>query len=213
MPSAWAARNGAAQAFKHRLRVPQGGPGNGMSRPGWRRRMPCRGRFPIVGEYGRAAREQCLLAVVGCHGLAAGGKVRLDAPERRLVQLQRQSEVRGDRPAGQVVTGGTQPAGQDDQIGWRAPVTRERFGQCHAQPFRTVPDHALAVYGNAKLSQTAGRDQRHRCSQYPPVTARFPHTGSRLCGSSPDACLRTLRIPPYRISNRYYSTSPKREIL
>ena len=73
------------------------------------------------------------------------------------MQLQRQSEERGDRPAGQVVTGGAQPAGQDDQIGWRTPVTRERFGQCHAQPFRTVPDHALAVYGNAKLSQTAGQ--------------------------------------------------------
>ena len=110
------------------------------------------GGAPVVGQHGAALGEHGLLEVVLRHGAAGAGEVAGDAVGGPLVKDQLFPKSLGQHVFGQVVAGGAQAAGGDDDVG---PL----FGDGHGLlgPLGVVPHHGVVVDVQPQLAQTLGQ--------------------------------------------------------
>ena len=111
------------------------------------------GGAPVVGENGAALGQHGLLEVVLGHGPAGVEllKIGTDALGRRLVKDQLFAEGGGQYVLGQIVTGGAQAAGGDEDVG-------PPLGNLHrgAQPLRVVAHHRVVEDVDADAAESLG---------------------------------------------------------
>ena len=111
------------------------------------------GSAPVVGENGAALGQHGLLEVVLGHGPAGVEllKIGTDALGRRLVKDQLFAEGGGQYVLGQIVTGGAQAAGGDEDVG-------PPLGNLHrgAQPLRVVAHHRVVEDVDADAAESLG---------------------------------------------------------
>ena len=110
-----------------------------------------RGGAPVVGENGAALGQHGLLHVVLRHGPANAGKVGADALGRSLVKHQLLAEGLSQDVFGQIVAGGAQAAGGDDDV-------RPPLGHVHrlADPLGVVPHHGVVIDVQPQGAQPLG---------------------------------------------------------
>ena len=75
-----------------------------------------------------------------------------DALEGLLVHLEFSPEISGNGLFGQVVVGGAQPPGGDDDVG-----AGKSEGEAFFEPFRVVAHHRLVVHSNTQIGQFFGK--------------------------------------------------------
>ena len=117
-------------------------------------RTPQPGAVPMsLGEDGRALGQHGLLVVVLRHGAAGVEplKVGLDAAGGGRVEHQLFAEALGQHVFGQIVAGGAQAAGGNENV-------RPAFGQLHRgpQPLGVVAHHRVVVDVDAQGRQALG---------------------------------------------------------
>ena len=110
-----------------------------------------RGGARGVGQQLRPHRQQGLAAVAGRQQPAAGAGLGLDVGPHLRPLPQRCGEGSGDRLGGEVIGGGTQPTGGDQQA-----TAAGRGAHGGDQPLAVVAHHLLAVVGNAEGGQLLG---------------------------------------------------------
>ena len=112
-----------------------------------------RGGAPVVGEDGAALGQVGLLEVVVRHGTAGVEPLEVipDPLGGRLVIHQLLAKALGQHVLGQVVAGGSQAAGGDDDVG-------PALGHLHRrlQPLGIVPHHDVVVHVDAQGAQPLG---------------------------------------------------------
>ena len=98
------------------------------------------GSPPVVGQDGAALWQHGLLQIVVRHGPFRLGKVGADALRRGLVKDELFTKRLGQHVLSQVVAGGAQPAGGDDDI-------RPLLGDSHRLPgpLRIVAHYCVVV--------------------------------------------------------------------
>ena len=110
-----------------------------------------RGSAPVVGENGAALGQHGLLKNILRDGPACADKVAADALGRSLVEHQLFAESLGQDVFRQVVAGGAQAAGGDDDV-------RPPLGHVHrlADPLGVVPHHGVVIDVQSQGAQSLG---------------------------------------------------------
>ena len=114
-----------------------------------------RGGAPVIGENGAALGQHGLLKNILRDGPARADKVAADAPGRLLVVYQLFSKGLGQDVFGQVIAGGAQTAGGDDDV-------RPLSGDVHrpADPLGVVPHHSVVIDIQSQGAQPLGEHLR-----------------------------------------------------
>ncbi len=110
------------------------------------------GGAPVVGQDGAPLGEHGLLEVVVRHGPADTIKIGADALRRTLVKDQLLAKGLGQHVFGQIVAGGPQASGGDDDV-------RPLFGQGHRflGPLEVIPHHGVPKDVQPQLAQPLGQ--------------------------------------------------------
>ena len=110
------------------------------------------GAYGVV-EHGAVHRQHGLLDVVLRHGPAGLGEEGADGLQNVLMELQLPAEGGADGLLGEVVIGGPQAAGGDDDV-------RPCLGDIQGvpEPLGVVPHYGVVVDGDAQGAETLGED-------------------------------------------------------
>ncbi len=112
-----------------------------------------RGGAIFVLEHGRALRYHCLFAVVFAHGPAGAGKIGCHPVISLLVPAKLFAQGRGGGLLGNIVVGGTESTGHNQQVA---------AGKCQGdrlfQPLGVVPHHRLMVNAEPQGRQLPGQE-------------------------------------------------------
>ena len=111
------------------------------------------GGAPVVDQDGAALGEHGLLKIVLRHGPPGAGKIIPDALGRGLVEHQLLSKRLGQHVFRQVIAGGAQPPGGDDDIS--PPLSG---GHRLPGPLGVVPHHGVPVDVQAQGAEPLGED-------------------------------------------------------
>lgn len=104
-----------------------------------------------VGQDGGAFDLVGLLGVVGRHGHVTGGEALAQEFEEGFVAVEREVEGLGEALAGEVVFGGAEAAGEEDDVG---AVEGDIDGR--AEVVAVVADDGLEGYGDAEVVEAGG---------------------------------------------------------
>ncbi len=96
-----------------------------------------------------------LLGVVGRHDDAAGGEALVEAGEEIGVAMEREAEGGGDGLAGEVVLGGAEAAGEEDDVG-----AVEGGAGGVGEVLEVVADDGFEGDGDAEVVETGGEVER-----------------------------------------------------
>ena len=203
--------------------ISRGGPGSSThDAVADAQQQPGRAAVRVV-EHGRAARHHRLAPVDRRHAQPAPREPALDAGDDRRILVHRQAEHVGDDVAGQVVVGGAEAAGQDDEIGAlerlaeegrqiAAAIADDRLGaqrRCRAPASRVGEEQRVGVDPGRAEQLAADRDdlrraQRRRSAlmRTSPEAGRRRRAATRFAYTAAIASSAITPSPPCRRSRR-----------